>query len=279
MESFYSWRHGRRHGERPSGFFRKTARCYATRQVCYDLMRTDSLVPLKGQEQRFEDFAKGWWEWDTCEYLVYRRSRRKISPSYAVSSKCILKNHILPYFGKKRMKEITNYSIERWMIAMQETGVKNASVNVRLACLRTMLGFAEKKGMIKDNPAKKVEPLQNTSRVRGILSTEEVQILFDAKRITEIWEERIFYVMNLLSACTGMRMGEVIAVRGVSLQDGSILVDKQYTRMYGLGETKTYDCRQIPLPENPSRRAPGPEGREGGRLSLHPGRSGEAGVS
>ena len=59
----------------------------------------------------------------------------------------------------------------------------------------------------------------------------------------------MFYVANLLAACTGMRMGEVVGVRGSSLQDGYILVDKQYRPPYGLINTKTNETRQIPLLE------------------------------
>jgi len=236
---------GRRTAPRSTG---KTSKG-AARQVCYDLMRTDSLIPMRGQEQLFEDYAKGWWVWETCEYLAYRRTRRQISPRYAYTAHGNLKNHILPFFGKKRLKEITRYTIERWIITMQSKGLKNATINVCLSNFSIMLDFAVQKDLLKVNPAKKVTQLKNTSRRRDILSGDEVKALFNEDSIDDLWGLRMYYTANLLAACTGMRMGEVVGVRGTSLQDGYILVDKQYRPPYGLIDTKTKDTRQIPVPD------------------------------
>ncbi len=221
----------------------------AARRFCYDLMRTDSLIPLKGQEQFFADYAKGWWEWDTCEYLAYRRTRRQISRRSAYTARGNLKNHILPFFARKRLKEITRYSIERWIVTLQDKGLKNATINVCLSNLSVMLGFAVQKDLLKDNPAKKVTQLKNTSRRRDILSSKEVQELFNENSIEDLWGQRMYYVANLLAACTGMRIGEIVGVRGSSLKEGYILVDKQYRPPYGLINTKTNDIRIIPLPD------------------------------
>ncbi|MDF1567886.1 MAG: hypothetical protein P1P77_07675 [Spirochaetaceae bacterium] len=110
------------------------------------MMRTDSLIPAKGENQFFSDYAKGWWDWDTCEYLAYRRTRRRITRSYADTAALNLRKHILPYFGKKRLKEINVYQIERWMVSLQEKGYMNAAINSCLGFFRVMLGFAVHKG-------------------------------------------------------------------------------------------------------------------------------------
>ncbi|MDF1567885.1 MAG: tyrosine-type recombinase/integrase [Spirochaetaceae bacterium] len=91
--------------------------------------------------------------------------------------------------------------------------------------------------------------MKKSSRTRDALNAGEVKALFDVNRIDELWGERMYYVANLLAACTGMRKAEIVGVRGTSLQDDHILVDRQYRSRYGLVDTKTYDTRRIPLPE------------------------------
>ena len=56
---------------------------YVAKQL---LMRTDSLILLKGQEQIFENYVKDWWVWGTCVYLAYRHFRWQITPHYALRS-------------------------------------------------------------------------------------------------------------------------------------------------------------------------------------------------
>ena len=90
--------------------------------------------------------------------------------------------------------------------------------------------------------------MKESPRVRDILSSVEVGLIFDSRSVEKIWNKKVYYLANLLSACTGMRVSEVCAVRGEVLFDGYILVSKQYSRKYGLVPTKTRDSRQLPIP-------------------------------
>jgi integrase len=79
-----------------------------------------------------------------------------------------------------------------------------------------------------------------------ILTPDEVKKLFPADW-EAVWDERLFYTLNKLAACTGMRHGELLGLRGEFVHDTYIDVCAQYNR-YGYGDVKTHKPHNIPIP-------------------------------
>jgi integrase len=122
-------------------------------------------------------------------------------------------------------------------------------VNNILSCLRVMLGEAHRLGLIQKNPFSAVRPLADNSRERGVYTIEEVKALFAPENITPVWRGHLLYrVINELAAATGMRQGEILAVRDRDLRDGYIHVAHSWHPKYGLGPTKTRQERDVPVP-------------------------------
>ena len=136
----------------------------AARAYCNKLYKEDALIPNRGGNITFANYSVDWWEWDKCEYLRYRRSRRNLSKTYADSGKISVKNHLLPYFGKMRLEAITNYDIEKWLLTYAAKGLKNLTANVNLSFLKIMLGDAVRRGLLDINPGAKVSPLKKDTR-------------------------------------------------------------------------------------------------------------------
>ncbi len=220
----------------------------AARVYCNKLFKEGTLVPNRANAITFEKYSVNWWVWDKCEYLKFRRSRRELSRNYADSGVINLKLHILPYFGKMRLEKITSYDVEKWLLIFETKGIGNQTANLNLNILKVMLGDAVRRELLTTNTAEKVIPLKKTTKARDILSAAEVEMIFDYKSIEKKWKKRIYYLANLLAACTGLRVSEVIAVRNEVLFDGYILVSKQYHQKYGLSTTKTHDSRKVPIP-------------------------------
>jgi len=220
----------------------------AARTYCNKLYKEDALVPNRGSNLVFAKYAENWWVWDKCEYVKFRLSRRELSRKYIDTGWSNLKLNILPYFKNMKLKNITSYDIEKWLMAFAKRGLSNQSANVNFTFLNIMLNDAIRRKLLDNNPAASVAPLKETPRVRDILNISEVGLIFDKKSIEKIWGKKIYYLANLLSACTGMRVSEVRAVRDEVLFDGYILVSNQYSSKYGLIPTKTRDSRQVPIP-------------------------------
>ncbi len=220
----------------------------AARNYCNQLLREGRLMPQTREIPTFDIFAKGWWEWDTCPYLKKRRGRREITKSYAKSAWRRLHNHILPYFGKKRLDRITEYNIDTWLTSYAEKGFSNNAANTFLSILVTMLNEAVRQKFIKTNPALQVIKLQKDTKTIDILKADEVKKIFPANW-RKVWgDEYMAYVANKLAACTGMRFGEVLGLRAEFVLEGYINVCSQYTA-FGYGETKTHDSRNVPIPQ------------------------------
>ena len=88
-----------------------------------------------------------------------------------------------------------------------------ATANRCLAVLRIMLREAQRQGLIVANPVAEVQQLRETPSERGILTLDEARELFDENKFSQYWQSEIAYAANLLSATTGMRLGEVLALR------------------------------------------------------------------
>jgi hypothetical protein len=66
----------------------------------------------------FSVYAQDWWIWDKCDYVRYKLAmRRKLSRRFADEMRRLLLNHILPFFGKYKISNISRYLIKKWIIA------------------------------------------------------------------------------------------------------------------------------------------------------------------
>ena len=102
-----------------------------------------------------------------------------------------------------------------------------------------------KKRYIKTNPAANVKPLNEEKKEREILTRLEVQNLFTKENV---WDNELHCLMNKLAACTGMRVGEVIGLKGCYIFDGYLTIAGQYHAQYGYTSPKSHKPRDITIP-------------------------------
>jgi len=235
--------------KRTSGFSTGKKSKTAAKAYCFDLLKKDLLIPERRTKLLFEDYSKNWWDWEKCEYLIYTRKRKNLTQSYAKTSMGVMNNYLIPVFGKKEIKEIKSYEIEKWLDSLSGKGLSNTTARFYLAIFKIMLKEAVRRDILKVNPADSVMPLKDDTVRRGVLNQDEVTAIFNYEERGEIWDDELSYYANLLSACTGMRMGEILAVRGECLMSDYIRVDKQFKERYGLCDTKSHYAREVIIPE------------------------------
>jgi integrase len=87
-----------------------------------------------------------------------------------------------------------------------------------------MLAEAVRQGFILSNPCDKVKRLKNDRKKITILTVEEVQKLFP-KNYKSVWgDKKIAYAVCRLASLTGMRIGEILGLRGEYVFDNYIYV-------------------------------------------------------
>jgi len=216
-----------------------------------ELYKTNSLIPVKQETLAvltFGAYAKGWWTPD-CEYVKAEAlRRRKLTSQYINTNKQLMDKHILPTFRSSVLAEITSAKIKAWqryLIERKKLSTKYA--NNILSIFSVILDEARREGHIKANPAREVRAFANNSKQRGILSFEEAR---DLLTNLSYWDNPIAYTASLLAACTGMRVGEIRALRPCDLRDGYIHVEHSVDLQGALKGTKTGDNRDLPLPQS-----------------------------
>jgi hypothetical protein len=85
------------------------------------LYREGRLFPSEKKHiPTFEDYARDWWDWDTCEYLKNQKGRKDITQAYADNCKAMVRNQILPFFGKKPLDKISSEDINKWLFGFKD---------------------------------------------------------------------------------------------------------------------------------------------------------------
>ena len=168
---------------------------------------------------------------------TYSESNNK--PSEVQSKRSILKHHLLPFFGGKRLDVIQQREIETYKSAKLKAGLAPKSVNNHLTILRRILSLATEWGVLSHVPP--VKWLRVPEPEFDFLDFEEAPRL--EKGAAGEWA-----VMIIVGLTTGLRQGELLALRweDVDLVRGRLLVRRAVARGV-IGTPKSGKSREIPL--------------------------------
>ena len=229
---------------------------FEARNYVNKLIEEGTLIPDNKKISLFSEFTDKFWVWDECQYVRYKKKFGKgLSQEYVQIQRMNLIKHILPYFGKKEISSITKSDIKDWMLTFKDKGLSNQTAKNNLNTLKVIFREAYNKEIINKNPTLKLDKIITNNRERQILEDDEVLKLFSNNALKEIWNnDMLCFVGNLVSALSGLRQGEVLAIRGINVfpsQDSipaHIDVKNSYSKVEGLKSTKTNVERKVPIP-------------------------------
>lgn len=115
----------------------------------------------------FEQYA---WEW--LERQPVRERTREVH-SWA------LREHLIPYFGRRRLDQITVDDVATFIASMRRKGLRGSTTLTALRPLSRILAHAARRGAIPVNPRSQLErgerPKLDDQRPKRILTLEEMQ--------------------------------------------------------------------------------------------------------
>lgn len=161
-----------------------------------------------------------------------------------------LRIHIIDFFGPMSVGEITRGDVRAFSAALERKGLAPKSRANALGTLHSLIEFAIDEGwMVGENPVKRVErpALAQTDPDVRFLESEEVEALLRA--VPDDPLGRVERVMYLTAAMTGMRQGELFALRwrDVDWSTRRIRVRRNYVRgEFGTPKSKR-SARSVPL--------------------------------
>ncbi|MDR1882968.1 MAG: site-specific integrase [Prevotella sp.] len=158
----------------------------------------------------------------------------------------LLDKIIRPYFDKRDIRSITTSEIDNFILSLKkEKGQK--TLNHIITVLKDIFQYAVNNNIIELNPCNRLKPFRIPLKEKGILSQEELALLFSEKNWINIWPNKMHYCINILASKSGMRLGELLALQPQDIREGLIIVSHSYNNLDGLKATKTGKTRHIPI--------------------------------
>lgn len=187
-----------------------------------------------GEDQRKEEmtFAELW-------DLYAAEKKYDLRETTLEKKESIIKTHAIPDLGGKRISELTFDALTEWRSRMNKTGRKAATKNSAYRELRAVLNFAVARKLMKENPLKGVptfrDPYKETDAVKLRYYTKDEYRRFIAAAREEAEEKRDLrsrgiYIFFLLAYLTGMRKGEIHALRWTDIDGDYIWVRRSITQ-------------------------------------------------
>ena len=158
----------------------------------------------------------------------------------------MITNHVLPIVDQDLLlSEVTLDDVERLQLSLVEAeNVSFSTINIIMSAVGVALSEAQRRGLLDRTKTVAVEPLYVVHKQRGILTEDElIRFMVYAK---EHSEKRI-YLAILLSLLTGMRSGELRALKQSALGEDSIIIEHAYADHAGLKIQRQTDSA-CPLP-------------------------------
>jgi integrase len=183
-------------GRPPAGHFTKRLAEDSLRGVLEEARR-GTLPALARTGVTFADATAEW-----LRYIEHDRGRK---PSTVAGYHAIVRSQLLPTFSARPLEEITPAAIEQWL------GSMGGAASTRIKALVLMHGVfqrARKVWGLKSNPVTEVErpPLSRSGDIQ-VFSPEEVWALVRSAASQQDG------AILLTAAFTGLRMGELLALR------------------------------------------------------------------
>ena len=203
-----------------------------------------AIPPNKGREA-LGDFLQRFWNYDNSPYIADRLAHgHNIGRRHATEMLARVKRYWLTAFEGRTLGSITRQDIKDFGLALPAAlaaGSKN-----KILCAGTIaIAWAAHEQMIPCNPAADIERFGGAAERRGILGVKEAAALFNRE-----WKDRRAQAGNLLSATTGLRAGEVLALRARDIEGETLCIRHSWSAADGLKAPKNGRERKVPiLPE------------------------------
>jgi integrase len=190
-----------------------------------------------------------------AEYAEQWLARQTVRPRTLEIYSWALRQHLIPYFGRRRLDQITTDDIAAFITQMRAKKLKGWTITSALRPLGIMLGQAARKGEIPVNPFSQLErgerPKHDDQRPHRILTLQEMQQLLE-----HTTDPQYRCLLELLLT-SGLRIGEALGLTVGDLQskDSIVRVEYQLGRDGSRTPLKTSEARRaIDIPEQLMRR-------------------------
>ena len=198
---------------------KSTKRGFATKREAEEWLRNFLITQKADFDMKFEDF----WKMYCADMETRLREHTMRTKKYIVELK------ILPYFGDKRVNDITAADIRQWQNELIKMGYSPTYLKTINNQLSAIFNYAVRYYDLKSNPCVKAGSMgKSKAEEMDFWTGEEFR-----KFIDSVMNKRLSYMAFMILYWTGMRLGELLALnpKDVDLEKRTISITKSYQRL------------------------------------------------
>ena len=198
---------------------KSTKRGFATKREAEEWLRNFLITQKADFYMKFADF----WKMYCADMETRLREHTMRTKKYIVELK------ILPYFGNKRVNDITAADIRQWQNELIKMGYSPTYLKTINNQLSAIFNYAVRYYDLKSNPCAKAGSMgKSKAEEMDFWTGEEFR-----KFIDSVMNKRLSYMAFMILYWTGMRLGELLALnpKDVDLEKRTISITKSYQRL------------------------------------------------
>ncbi|MEI3317692.1 site-specific integrase [Eubacterium ramulus] len=198
---------------------KSTKRGFATKREAEEWLRNFLITQKADFDMKFADF----WKMYCADMETRLREHTMRTKKYIVELK------ILPYFGNKRVNDITAADIRQWQNELIKMGYSPTYLKTINNQLSAIFNYAVRYYDLKSNPCVKAGSMgKSKAEEMDFWTGEEFR-----KFIDSVMNKRLSYMAFMTLYWTGMRMGELLALnpKDIDLEKRTISITKSYQRL------------------------------------------------
>ena len=198
---------------------KSTKRGFATKREAEEGLRNLLITQKADFDMKFENFWK----------MYYADMETRLREHTMRTKKYIVELKILPYFGNKRVNDITAADIRQWQNELIKIGYSPTYLKTINNQLSAIFNYAVRYYDLKSNPCAKAGSMgKSKAEEMDFWTGEEFR-----KFIDSVMNKRLSYMAFMTLYWTGMRLGELLALnpKDVDLEKRTISITKSYQRL------------------------------------------------
>jgi integrase len=188
-------------------------------------------------------FLENFWNYAESPYV-----REKLAYGHSIGQRhCYEQTHRLihwrDYFGTEtRLRDISRKKLQQFQLTLNEKKLAPKTINNILTVGTVAFTWAQNNGILQADPGFGLRKFSGKSEKRGILTPAETEKLFRVP-----WPDERGRLASMVAATTGLRAGEIAALRVADVQNDRLLVRHSWSNHDLLKKPKNGEARIVPI--------------------------------
>lgn len=189
-------------------------------------------------------FLTDFWDIEKSPYIKEKqRMKKHIGLTYIIESQRNIVSYWKPYFKNRYLGDITKRDLKEFIEYLDTFSLSNSRKLKIYRAGSIAIKWAYNDEILDRDITSGIVTFSNDTSKRKILTLEVAELLFSLA-----WKDERLQIINLVAMLTGMRAGEILALRKQDLGNGCIYVNHSWNRKEGLKSPKNGEKRIVYFP-------------------------------